>query len=147
MGFFDSIFKQSAKPAEPLTFVNECSALVAILYSAINADGNIDELEIDALAKAIVLKQAFKGYNPVTYYENAAKLSNKHGGAAVIKAASDSLSPESRKAAFVLTIDLLFANGNVNADERQFVDDLMTVMQLDQNWAKAAIEVIYMKYS
>lgn len=146
MGFFDSLFKQ-APPVQKPTFANNCDAIVAILYSAINSDGNIDSDEIEALARIVVLKRSFQGYNTAVYYKNAIDLTKAYGGAYVIKAAADMLSEEDRKLSFVFALELLMANGKLEQDEIVFVNDLASVLQLDQSWSDNVSEIMMLKYN
>jgi uncharacterized membrane protein YebE (DUF533 family) len=145
MGLFDSIAKRPAPVLQPV-FSNSSEAFVAIMFCAINADGYIDDLETDAIAKTLSFKRSFQAHDVFGYYKNALALTNEHGCDDVMRAAAGLLSDEEKKAALVVTIDLLFANGVVNDKEQQFVDDLAAALNLDRAWARSAIDVIVLKY-
>jgi uncharacterized membrane protein YebE (DUF533 family) len=146
MGLFDFTAKQPAPEQAPV-FVNACAAFVAVMCCAVSADGYIDDLETDAMAKSLLLKRSFQGCDVFDYYNTALSLINEYGVGHVIKPAAGMLNDEEKRAALVITVDLLFANGIVNEKEQHFVDDLATALNLDRAWARSAIEIITLKYN
>ena len=53
--------------------------------------------------------------------------------------------PELRETAFANAVDIVLADGTVEEDERQFIDDLRGKLEVDQKRAKAIVQVMVYK--
>jgi len=69
----------------------------------------------------------------------------KKGVDALIDACAQTLPAELRESAFANACDIVLADGVVEPDEKQFIDDLLIKLELDKKRAKTIVQVMVFK--
>ncbi|MSQ25776.1 MAG: Tellurite resistance protein TerB [Dehalococcoidia bacterium] len=145
MGLFDKAFGK--KDEGPLK-LNEREAFSAVCVLAVAADGVIDDAEVRRIIVSLAEKRLFRGQRMeemVRLLNDGAKNVQKRGAAAVIEAAKQALSAELRETAFVLSADLVLADGEVDDKEKKFLEDFQKALGISDELALKIIEVVVMK--
>lgn len=146
MGLFDKILGKE-KTEGPLTLTKD-EAFAAVAVAAIAADGTISEDEVNRTAMNLAAIPMFRSYDLRDMggvLNKVAGLIKRRGAAGVLSAAKTALSKEQAEAAFFLATDLVLADGMVEREERQFLEDLTSVIGVDEPTALKIVEVVVIK--
>jgi uncharacterized tellurite resistance protein B-like protein len=142
MGLFDKILP---KEAEKLT---KEEAFAAVGLAAIAADGTITEEEGRGFIVGLYRMKMFKSYNQNQMNALLNKLINivqRQGFDALMKLSNESLPAELKETAFAGAIDLVFADGDVDATEQQLMTKIQQMMGIPEAQAIKIIEVMMIK--
>ena len=143
MGLFDKVLGK--KEEGPLT-LNPREAFAAVAVAAVAADGVIEQSELQRLVGDLAEKKMFRNSNDLGNTLNkVASLIQKRGAGPVVKAAGKALSGELKPTAFAMATDLLLADGEVDQEERKFLEDFQKTLGIDDATAMKIVEVMAIK--
>ncbi len=144
MGLFDKILGGSSA-SETLT---KEEGFVAVLLCTLASDGNVADEELQALFTICGRTKLLGGQSPDRWKSMFKKIMGqlqKHGLAKVLADACQVLPKELRETAFALAVDMVFADGSVEAGERKLIELLQKELQISDVLALKVVEVIELK--
>ncbi len=146
MGLFDKVLGKD-KGDGPVTLTkNEAFAAVAV--AAIAADGSISEDEINRTAMNLAAIPMFRTYDLREMggvLNKVAGLIKRRGAAVVMPAAKVALSKDQAEQAFFIAADLVLADGTVEKEERQFLEELRGALDVEESTSLKIVEVVVIK--
>lgn len=144
MGLFDSLFGQ----LEGRSKLNPQEAFAGVLLAASACDGHISEDEFGSLLTALFRMKMYQRINEKQFGQVMNKLLGilkKKGVEVLIEGCCEVLPAEFHKAAFANACDIVLADGVVEEDEKQFIDDLRQRLNLDKGVAQTIAQVMVIK--
>lgn len=142
MGIFDKVLNKgpdNLTPAEGFT---------GIALAAVAADGVITQDEIHGLATSLTRTRLFKDASPRQVqgsFEKVAKVARDEGVEALLKRSSEAIPRELRPTAFAIAADLVFADGDVSASERKYLEHIQQSLGVPDAEALKIVEVMGVK--
>jgi len=125
---------------------DEAEAYLAVIYSAIAADGSVEQEELNALLVTIANKKIFRGINLNDSFKRIQKIHKESGSVQGIIAASVPKISENYKATvFATAIDFLLSDGTVTGSEEKMLYDLKDALGISDDLAKTIVDVIVIK--
>lgn len=144
MGLLDKLFG-STQPAMKAS--DEVLLLHSMLLMAA-ADGVLEGPEVAALNSFINTLPEFRGKNLDELFTQAKKLAGKYPNFRdSVKVLGDIQSPAVKKKAFVLSVDIAMASGDIDESEDQLLEAMQRVLGIDDATASRVIEVMALKYA
>lgn len=143
MGLFDLFSKKA-----DATFVyapDEHEAWVAILLACMLADGDMDDAEIDSLARMLAFKTKFRGVNIGNFFGSIMSAKNKVGGAGLVEGASKAIKEDDKATLFAMSVELVLADGEISRDEELIIETLAKSLNVSDTVAANIIEVMLIK--
>jgi tellurite resistance protein len=143
MGLFDKV----VGPKEPEKLTKE-EAFAAVGLAAIAADGAITEEEGRGFLVGLYRMKMFRSYSQNQMGNLLTKLINiiqKQGFDALLKMANEGLPADLKESAFAVAIDLVFADGDVDATEQAIMTKIQQMMGIQEAQAMKIIEVMSIK--
>lgn len=119
-----------------------------VLLGASACDGHIADEEVQSLMTCLGRMKLYQHVQPHTFNSMMDRLSGilKRGGTEkLLDKAAPAIPPELRETAFVNAVDIVLADGVVDDDEKEFIDQLMTRMEIDKARAKTFVKVMVYK--
>ncbi len=144
MGLFDKAF---GKESGAVT-LNKQEAYAAVAVAAVAADGDVSAEEIQRTAIDLATLRAFRKYTMRdlgSTLETVAKLIKRRGPGPVLEAAKGVLQQGERESAFFVASDLILADGVVEKEEKEFLEELQRTLQVDDATALKIVEVVSIK--
>lgn len=135
MGLFD-IFKAT----NPIEF-DEQKAIMTVVISAIMADGEANDEEVDRLRSMCARSPIFSS-NPIELDNKIIDFAInviKQLGHEAITAAAAALKQSLREVAFAFSVEVVIADGMVGADEEGFILDLARRLEISNDVANAVV--------
>ena len=145
MGIFDKVLGK--KDQGPVS-LDQREAFAAVCVASVAADGVIEREEVQRIVTNLVEKQLFRSHSlddVLSLLNKVANLIQKRGPQPVLEAAAKALSPELRQTAFVMAADLVLADGVVEQKEKEFLEAFQKTLQIDDELALKAVEVMVVK--
>jgi len=146
VGLFDKVLGKD-KGDGPIT-LNKNEAFAAVAVAAIASDGTISEEEVQRTAMNLAAMPVFRNHDLREMggtLNKVAGILKKRGAGAVMPAAKLALSKEQCEQAFFLATDLLLADGVVEKEERQFLEEVRVALAVDEPMALKIVEVVVIK--
>lgn len=143
MGLFDLFSKKA-----DTTFVyapGEHEGWVAVLFACMLADGDMDDAEIDSLAKMLTFKTKFKGINIGSFFNSILAAKEKIGGAGLVEAGSKAVKQEDKETLFAMSVELVLADGEISKDEELIIETLAKSLEISDTTAAKIIEVMLIR--
>ena len=144
MGIFDALFTGM----ETRTKLSPQESFAGILLAAGACDGHISESEFHQLFATLFRMKLFERVNEKQFGQVWNKLMGvlkKHGPETLVDGCCETLPEDLRKTAFANACCIVLSDGVLEEDERQFISDLTTKLQLDAKTAKTIAQVIVIK--
>ncbi|MCA9175012.1 MAG: tellurite resistance TerB family protein [Planctomycetales bacterium] len=144
MGLFDALFGG----LEGRSKLSPQEAFAGILLAASACDGHISEDEFNSLLTALFRMKLYQRVNEKQFSQVMNKLLGilkKKGVESLVEGCCEALPQELYKAAFANACDIVLADGGVEDDEKQFVDDLSRRLGLPKETAQAIAQVMVIK--
>jgi len=144
MGIFDALFSGM----ETRTKLSPQESFAGILLAASACDGHISEDEFHQLIAALFRMKLYSRINEKQFNQVLNKLMGvlkKHGPDALVDGCVATLPDELRKAAFTNACNIVLADGVLEEDEKEFVNNLKTKLKLEANLAKTIVQVMVIK--
>ncbi len=146
MGLFDRVLGKEKSDGRLALTKNEAFASVAV--AAIASDGAISEDEVTRTAMNMAAMPLFRDYELKELSGVLTKVAatiRRKGVEEVLPAARQALSKEQLETAFYLASDLVLADGAVEREERQFLEELRGVLGVEEPVALKIVEVVVIK--
>jgi len=137
MGLFDGL-KGSGGQA-----INTQQAIMMIVLSAIEADGDIADEEITRLRAMCFLSPIFasNSKDQDLMVLKFASDRNERLGSESLAVAGSNLSPELRETAFAFACDMILADGVVGSTEEAFLEKAVSQLEIDLEIAQSIVNV------
>ena len=144
MGLFDSLFSG----LDTKTKLSPQESFAGILLAASACDGHISEDEFSQLLTSLFRMKLFRRINEKQFDQVMNKLMGvlkKHGADALADGCVETLPDELHKSAFANACNIMFADGVVDDDEKEFMNDLSRKLALDPKVSKTIVRVMVIK--
>lgn len=145
MGLFDKVLGGQGTENRPL---NAQEAFASILLVTVAADGHISDEEAQAFNTVINRMRLYRDINGEQFshmMDRLVGLLKKYGHDDLLHRAYKALTPELRLTAFVVCVDLVFADGSVEEEEKETLEKLQRNLEIPEDQALQIIEVIQIK--
>lgn len=144
MGLFDKIFQ--AAPEE--TKLTQQEAFAGIAIAMAGSDGSIASSEWDGIVNYIRRLRIYDNFSGPAFdklFDKLFKILKKDGPSALVKASSDGLSDELKLTAFACAVDIALADGVLEDEEKNIINQLAEALQIPEQTAISIIEVMIIK--
>jgi tellurite resistance protein len=144
MGLFDSLFGGMGGE----TKLSPQEAFAGVLLGASACDGHIADDEVAGLVTALVRMKLFQRWTDKNFNQSLNRLHGvlkKKGVDTLIDACIESLPGELRETAFANACDIVLADGVVEADEKEFINNLCRKLEIDRKVAGEIAEIMVVK--
>lgn len=144
MGIFDALFSGM----ETKTKLSPQESFAGILLAASACDGHISEDEFAQLVTALFRMKLFERINEKQFKQVLDKLMSvlkKNDANTLADGCCETLPENLRKAAFANAVNIVLADGVLEADEKEFINSLRQKLQLDEKQAKTIAQVMVIK--
>lgn len=144
MGIFDTLFSGM----ETRTKLTPQESFAGILLAASACDGHIAEEEFNQILVAILRMKLFQRVNENEFRKVMNKLMGvlkKNGPEKLAEGCAENLPDDLRKSAFANACNIVLADGTVDADEKEFINELTRLLALDPAEAKSIGQVMVIK--
>jgi len=144
MGLFDNAFG-SEKANKELT---KSEAFAGILLCACAADGHIADEEAEGLVTIMGRMKLYENWSSDKFNNTINKLLGmikRQGVERVIQRCAEALPTQLHGTAFANACDLVLADGVVEDDEKEFLNDLQRVLDISGDEALTIVEVMVIK--
>lgn len=145
MGLFDKMFGVQSKVQEVMS---PAEAYAAITLAAIASDGYLADEEVEGFITTLNRMQLFKSYPADVMRRMIDKLFGmlkRDGVGALFNTAKESLPHELQESAFAVATDLVLADGVVTDQERDFLNQLYSALNIPDETAMKIVEVMMIK--
>lgn len=145
MGLFDKIL--GGQSSENVRLSTE-EAFAGLVIAVVGVDGSISDDEVRA-ANAVFNRMRLFGPIPADQFkvmiDRLVGYLNKHGADWLFSKTTSALPAELRPTAFATAVDLVFADGSVEASEQALVEKLQKALGISDDLALKVVEVIALK--
>jgi tellurite resistance protein len=145
MGLFDSMFGGSTSPNKELS---SHEALLGILLAANASDGHISQEEVQGFVTSVVRMSMFQEWRPEKINKAIDKMLNmirKKGATETMRTCADTLPEKLHRCVFANAVDLVMADGVVEDEEKEYINDLRAALGLSGDDAQMIAQVIVWK--
>ncbi|MEW4565294.1 tellurite resistance TerB family protein [Bremerella sp. JC770] len=145
MSLFDDVLDDSSFAPEQF---GPQEGFAGTLLAASACDGHIADEEVGTLVTTLTRMKMYQNVPPHKFNSMMDRLMGvlKRGGPEkLIASAIPAIPPELRETAFANACDIVLADGIVEPDEKEFIDDLMIKLEMDKNRAKTIVQVMVFK--
>ncbi|GAA4430076.1 tellurite resistance TerB family protein [Bremerella cremea] len=145
MSLFDDVLDDSSFAPEQF---GPQEGFAGTLLAASACDGHIADEEVGTLVTTLGRMKMYQNVPPHKFNSMMDRLLGilKRGGPEkLIASAIPAVPPELRETVFANCCDIVLADGVVEADEKEFIDDLMIKLELDNTRAKTIVQVMVFK--
>lgn len=145
MGLFDKFL--GGQSSESLR-LDEREAFAALVLAIVGADGNISDDEARAANAIFNRMRLFAPQSADQFramFDRLVGYLQKHGADWLIAKSVAGISTELRETAFATAVDLVFADGSVEATEKALIENLQRDLRVSDDLALKIIEVISIK--
>lgn len=146
MGLFDKVFSRGDAPApEGLT---QQESFLAIALATCAADGHISQSEIDSLISYLRRMRMFEstnGQQMSKMFDKLISMIRRNGPGHLVQTAKSNLPRELRETAFACAVDIALADGVLEDEEKQLLQEIQQVMEVPENIAVTIIQVMLIK--
>ena len=144
MGIFDALFTGM----ESRTKLSPQESFAGVLLAASACDGHISDDEFRQLLTALFRMKLFERVNEKQFNQVINKLMGvlkKNGPDVLVEGCCETLPDELRKAAFANACNIVLADGVLEEEEKQFINNLKGQLKLEANLAKTIAQVMIVK--
>ncbi|MGF1581323.1 MAG: tellurite resistance TerB family protein [Gemmataceae bacterium] len=145
MSLFDDVLGDSS--FEPRSFGPQ-EAFAGVLLCASACDGHIADEEVQSLVTTLIRMKMYQYVPPHKFNSMMDRLLGilKRGGTEkLLEMSVPSVPPELQETVFANACDIVLADGVVEADEKDFIDDLLLKLDIDRDRAKDIVQVMVYK--
>ena len=145
MGLFDNLFGDKSSSNRELS---KQEAFAGILLAASACDGHISDEEVQSLVTTIERMRLYENVVPARMSALMAplfKIMKKEGPAGLVSRCAPFLSEGLAETAFANACDMVLADGVVEDEEKEFLDHLQKVLNIDGDTALTIVEVMITK--
>ncbi len=125
---------------------DEKEAFLAIIYSAIAADGVVEPEEMNALVVTLANRKVFRGIDLNDTFKRINKIHKESGSVlGILEAAAPKVTDSYKATVFATAVDFLLSDGTVSSVEEKMLYDLKAVLAISDAEAKNIVDVIVIK--
>lgn len=146
MGLFDKVFKSSTATVE--TQLTQQESFAAIALAIAGADCCVSQAEWDGIVTYIRRLSIYDNFSGPAFDKLFDKLFTKlkkDGPAALVNAAKDGIGEELKMTAFACAVDIALADGVLEDEEKDVINQLAEALDVPENMAISIIEVMMIK--
>ncbi|MCU0707601.1 MAG: tellurite resistance TerB family protein [Pirellula sp.] len=146
MGIFDDVLGDNGMFDEAPYGPQEGYA--GVLLCATACDGHVADEESQSLFLILSQKKLYQRLSPQQFGSIMDRLLGalkKGGPEKLLERCYPVVPPELRESVFANAVDIVLANGQVDAEEKEFIDGLVTKFELDPKRAKTIVRVMVYK--
>ncbi len=146
MSVFDDVLGDSDSFSEKPFGPQE--GFAGILIAASACDGHCSDEEVRGAMKILGRMNLYSRLSEQNFGSMMDRLMGvlkKGGPEKLIQKSVPAVPPELRETAFVNACDVVLADGVVEDDEKEFIDQMMRQLEIDENRAKTIIKVMVYK--
>ena len=144
MGIFDKIFQVNTERLQAIKLTSD-EAFLAIIFSAIAADDEINRDEMNLLLLTLSKFKGLSHISPVGFQNLIArfqKIIKQEGVGTLVNAAKDTLDSNLRETAFAHAVELVLSDGVFDPKEKIFLEKLQEAIKIPDELAEKIIDVI-----
>lgn len=144
MGLFDNLFGASSSSKA----LGKHEAFAGILLGASACDGHIADEEVQSLFTIIERMKLYEGMTAQKWnsmMDVLLKIMKREGVDKMVEKCGAALPDELRDCAFANACDIVLADGTVEDEEKEFLDNLIKVLEIDGDTALTIAEVMKIK--
>ena len=144
MGLFDKVFSKAPK-AEPL---NAQEAFAGIALAMAGADGSIAQSEWDGIVNYIRRLRLYDNYSGPAFdkmFDKVFRILRNEGPGALVSASVAGLPDDLKLTAFACAVDIALADGVVEEEEKEIINQLAGALEIPEQTAIQIIEVLIIK--
>jgi tellurite resistance protein len=144
MGLFDSLFGG----VEASTKLTSQEAFAGILMAASGCDGHVAEDEVQGLVTTLLRMKLYQRFSDKQYNQMLGKLYGmlkKKNAESLTDTCAEALPAELRETAFANACDIVLADGVLEPDERNFINQLQSKLSVEPSRAKEIVEIMILK--
>ncbi len=145
MSLFDGILDDGASGAQGF---GPQEGFAGVLLCASACDGHIGDEEGQSINLILGRRRLYERLTQQQFCSMMDRLMGelKRGGPEkLLEKSLPAVPPELRETAFANAVDIVLADGTVEEEERQFIDDLGGKLEVDQKRAKTIVQVMVYK--
>jgi tellurite resistance protein len=145
MGLFDKVFKSAPSGDEKFT---QQESFAAVALAVAGADGSVSTQEWDSIVTYIRRLRIYDNFSGPAFDKLFDKLFSKlkkEGPGALVEAAKDGLGDDLKMTAFACAVDIALADGVLEDDEKDIINQLAEALAVDEKTAISIIEVMIIK--
>jgi hypothetical protein len=142
MGLFDNIFGGQKKD------LSKSEAFAGILLGAVASDGHISGEEVQGLCTILGRMKLYDNWTNEKFNNMLNRMLGmikREGLEPVLQLCAEALPEELHETAFANACDLVLADGVVEDEEKEFLDDLQKVLSVSGDQAITIVEVMVIK--
>lgn len=146
MGLFDKM--RGSSGGEPLGELATPEAFAAIALAAVASDGYLSEEEARSMPLILSRMKLYESYSDemmCRLFDRLLATLQKEGVGALFTSAKASLTPELRETAFTVAADLVLADGVFADEEKQFLSELETALEISPELVQKITDVMLIK--
>lgn len=143
MGLFDKVLGGGSNDK-----LNEAEGMAGIALCAIAADGMVTEEEAAGLGTTLSRMKLYRGMSPRDInkmFEKLLKIGRSQGMEVLMNQSAEAIKPNLRPTAFAIAADLLFADGDVAAEEKRYLEKIQKNLGVNDDLALRIVEVVSIK--
>lgn len=147
MGLFDGIFGGSGSEKRSKGLSKQ-EAFAGILLGAAASDGHIADEEAQGLWTITRRMRMFEGWNDDRFGRMMNKLVGvlrKKGLRTLLHSCAEALPDQLHGTAFASSVDIVLADGVVEDEEKDFLNDLQKILDISGDEALTIVEVMIIK--
>lgn len=144
MGLFDKILKQV--PQEEKLTKQEAFAGIAIAMAG--ADGSIAQSEWDGIVSYITRLRLYDNFSGPAFdkmFDKLFRILRNQGPAALVSQSVKGLPEDLKLTAFACAVDIALADGVVEEEEKEIINQLAQALEVPEQTAVSIIEVLIIK--
>ncbi len=145
MGLFDDVLDDSS--FSPQSF-GPHEGFAGLLLAASACDGHIADEEVQSLVTCLGRMKLYQHVAPHKFNSMMDRLLGvlkRSGPEKLVELCMPAVPPELRETVFANAVDIVLADGVVEQDEKEFIDDVMIKLELDRTRAKTIVQVMVFK--
>jgi tellurite resistance protein len=145
MGLFDKVFGKETAASGVL---DKQESFLAIALAVSAADGHISQSEVNGIISYLSRMKMFEnisGNRMQAMFDNLIGIIRRQGVGPLVNMARESLPTELRQTAFACAVDIALADGVIEQDEQNLLEQLQKVLEVPENIALNIIQVMIIK--
>lgn len=145
MSVFDEVELDSSYNEE--TFGPQ-EGFAGVLLGASACDGHIADEEVQSLMTTVSRMKLYSrlpGHKFSNMMDRLTRILKKGGPEMILDKCAPAVPPELRQTVFANAIDIVLADGVVDDDEKEFIDNLQSRLEIEGDIAKRIVKVMIMK--
>ena len=144
MGLFDKIFKQVPEEGK----LTKQEAFAGIALARAGADGSIAQSEWDGIVSYLRRLRLYDNFSGPAFdkmFDKLFRILKNQGASALVSSSIGGLPDDLKLTAFACAVDIALADGVVEEEEKQIINQLAEALQIPEQTAVSIIEVLIIK--